>query len=301
MRLALVAVGDGRGLTVSWIRVDDKAPNHPKFLTAGPVASWLWICGQGYCATYLTDGFIPLAALPTFPVPDSQTHAERLVQANLWEVRDGGFQVHDYLDYQPSRAAVLARREEDAHRKRQERESPSPRTPSGVQTDSKRCPRARTRPSHPDPIPVPDPDPDPPSGEELSSADADPSVGPAEVAGLWNDTCDHAPIKAVTRNREAVLRSRVKEHPGIEWWRAYFGRIAASDFLTGRCLRSAEHANWRADFDWALRPAVILKVLEGKYDNRHGNGVRAGPTALTPAAQRTLAAGQAWAAKGGSA
>jgi len=35
-----------------------------------------------------------------------------MVQAGLWDGRDGGYWVHDYLDYNPSRAEVLSRREQ---------------------------------------------------------------------------------------------------------------------------------------------------------------------------------------------
>jgi hypothetical protein len=44
---------------MTWIKLDDQIADHPKIVKAGPLASWLYICGLTYCARFLTDGFIP--------------------------------------------------------------------------------------------------------------------------------------------------------------------------------------------------------------------------------------------------
>lgn len=96
-----------------WVRIDDQIAHHPKFLTVGAEASWLWLCGQSYCARYLTDGFIPSPALPTLCiVSDINGSAERLVMVGLWDRVEGGYQVHDYHDYNPTRDEVLERKRE---------------------------------------------------------------------------------------------------------------------------------------------------------------------------------------------
>lgn len=94
-----------------WIRIDDQIAHHPKFIAAGPVASWLWVCGNGYCNKYLTDGFIPTSALPTLGgVTNADKWAERLVEVGLWIPAPSGFQVHDFHDYNPTAAEVRAKR-----------------------------------------------------------------------------------------------------------------------------------------------------------------------------------------------
>lgn len=123
------------------------------------------------------------------------------------------------------------------------------------------------------------------------AADAALPVQPADLVTLWNDhaqSTDVPTVKAVAGARLSTVRARLAEHPDLEWWTTYFARIFASDFLLGRSPRDAEHANWRPDFDWALKPGIVAKVLEGKYDNR------AGPSKLTPATQRTLAGVDEW-------
>lgn len=94
-----------------WVRLDDQFPEHPKVSEAGPLAAWLYVCGLAYCARQLTDGFIPAAQLRRLlPTGSVAKLADRLVSARLWEPTDGGFRVHDYLEYQPSRVEVEAER-----------------------------------------------------------------------------------------------------------------------------------------------------------------------------------------------
>lgn len=117
-------------------------------LKAGPAACWLWVCGIAHCQSQLTDGFISRNALPMIGVAGGTRVtrlAEILVNARLFDRGEDGYWVHDYLDHNPSRAFVLAKRAEDAARKR-----PEPvRIPVGIPKESN-APRARV-PSHPIP------------------------------------------------------------------------------------------------------------------------------------------------------
>mgnify|MGYP007071595943 FL=1 len=105
---------------MSWLRIEDTVPLHPKHLKAGPEASWLWVCAIAYCQRQLTEGYIPVEALPLLGVPKNPTRlADRLVEVELFETAVGGYQVHDYLDFNASKDEALARRE-DLSRKRSE-------------------------------------------------------------------------------------------------------------------------------------------------------------------------------------
>lgn len=135
-----------------WSRVDDNIPHHPKFLRAGPVASWLWICGNCYCNRYLTDGFIPSSVVPTLSsVSRPLSSARVLVSCLLWERVKGGYKVHDFLDHNPTAKSVKLKREQDRVRKESERR------PNGIQTDTLRIPSlpAPAIPSHPIPEKIP--------------------------------------------------------------------------------------------------------------------------------------------------
>lgn len=111
---------------MSWLRLDDGFADHPKLAAAGPLAAWLHVCALVYCSRYLTDGFLPSAMVPRLAdFRGIQTRgqdvspedlAARLADVGLWEPVEGGYRIHDYLAYNPSRAQVLEEREQTARR-----------------------------------------------------------------------------------------------------------------------------------------------------------------------------------------
>lgn len=106
---------------MTWIRLDDQIAHHPKLIAAGPVAAWLWVCGNGYCNKYLTDGFIPTSQLRNLGgVTNPAKWADKLVEVGLWDAVQGGYRVHDYHDYNPTKAQVEDKRKKDRDRKRAE-------------------------------------------------------------------------------------------------------------------------------------------------------------------------------------
>ena len=87
---------------MAWIRVQSSVPRHPKFLEAGPSASWLWVCGLAYSQEGLTDGFIPFQALSMLGVKSPEGLKRKLVTVGLWDEVTGGWQIHDYLHHNRS-------------------------------------------------------------------------------------------------------------------------------------------------------------------------------------------------------
>lgn len=98
---------------MGWAKFDDKFTDHPKVVAAGPLAELLAMRGVIFCARYETDGFIQFAQIPRISVGISspKRRIQELVDAGLWEQIDGGFLVHDFLDYHPSAAERAAERE----------------------------------------------------------------------------------------------------------------------------------------------------------------------------------------------
>ena len=95
---------------MSWVKLDDGFADHPKVLNAGPTAAWLYIEGLCYAARYLTDGAIldsSLGGLGQLTRGRARKLADRLVEVGLWEKNGAGYSIHDYLEYNPSRAQVL--------------------------------------------------------------------------------------------------------------------------------------------------------------------------------------------------
>ena len=113
---------------MTWVRIDDGAPLHPKLLDAGPEAAWLWTCGLAYCNRNHTDGLIAarhLAALypGAWPAVRLEELAARLVSVRLWDADGPDYRVHDYAHYQEeaTREVVDARRVYERERKRAQR------------------------------------------------------------------------------------------------------------------------------------------------------------------------------------
>lgn len=122
-----------------WVRIDDHFNEHPKLAAVGPVGWGIWLAGLAYSNRNLTDGFIPHAVAAGFggdwevllpsEKPDTDTvwtidrgtgmHGEGmdtawvigvLMEYGLWELAPGGYRIHDYEDYQPTKAEILAQR-----------------------------------------------------------------------------------------------------------------------------------------------------------------------------------------------
>jgi hypothetical protein len=117
-----------------WTRLDDLFAQHPKMQAAGPLGLALQTAALCYCNQYLTDGFVPrdvaakLLRFDNIDLIDDSEHehatrmnwqlvVDRLVAVGAWDTVEGGWSIHDFDKYQPTREQVLAERE--ASRKRQ--------------------------------------------------------------------------------------------------------------------------------------------------------------------------------------
>ena len=102
----------------------------------------------------------------------------------------------------------------------------------------------------------------PPNDSQLFS----PSHTPFENIRLaFVECCPSLPApkeaKAWTEKRKRTVKSRWKKNPSMDFWYGFFHKIEDSDFLSGR------KTDWRASFDWIMKPANFEKISEGCYDN----------------------------------
>lgn len=83
---------------------------NPKIRAAGKDAALLYIAANGYCNQFMTDGFIldesidAIASLAFQRNPNKAIDA--LVENGLWHRVNGGYEVHDYLKYNKSKAQI---------------------------------------------------------------------------------------------------------------------------------------------------------------------------------------------------
>jgi hypothetical protein len=134
---------------MTWARLDDQFPDHPKVRGLGCFGLALQTAAICYCARYLTDGFLSYSTtgqlvasiLSDFTLPDGRVVTpavtsgmsgfdasdlawpDLMVTVGLWESVPGGYRVHDYLDYNPDKVKVLKEREKTAGRVARHRQS----------------------------------------------------------------------------------------------------------------------------------------------------------------------------------
>lgn len=108
---------------MTWVKVDDKLTTHPKWLPLTLEAKSLWFHAAVWCGAHNNDGHLPehalgligyTASVPAHLVDDA---VARLVKARLWarvpKSRGGGFEIVNWLEYQPSKQQVKDRADAD--------------------------------------------------------------------------------------------------------------------------------------------------------------------------------------------
>ena len=104
----------------------------------------------------------------------------------------------------------------------------------------------------------PEPPADPPADRE--------PVPYKKIQELFISTCLSFPkIININGQRKKAVSARWNEYKSIQAFEELFRKAEASSFLKGHNDR-----NWKADFDWLMKPTNMAKVLEGKYDDKGG-------------------------------
>lgn len=102
-----------------WFKVDDKLHSNNKIrkvVADDPAALALWLLAGSWCGDSTNDGFVPDHQLPWLMPARGDELAQKLVAARLWRRVRGGYQFHDWLDWQPSKESVETTRKRNARR-----------------------------------------------------------------------------------------------------------------------------------------------------------------------------------------
>lgn len=96
-----------------WVRLDTSLPSNPKLLHLlaqpnGHRTALVFILGLTYAGAHETAGFLPAGALPFLHAKRSD--ADKLCQVGFWGEVDGGWEIHDWADFQPVSLNAEARR-----------------------------------------------------------------------------------------------------------------------------------------------------------------------------------------------
>lgn len=192
---------------MTWFKVDDGFWSHPKTAMLSDAAIALWVRAGSYSCQHLTDGFI---SPPMLRMLGDRAAVDELVEAGLWEPAAGGWQFHDWDEYQETSETVKRRREQARDRQRRaraarEKKRATPHDSSGDVTPD--VTRDNTREfSTPDPtrpdlvgtdVPTNPPTPRPDSDGTL--VPLRPPRGGREVAERLNTTAHSAGAHAIAR------------------------------------------------------------------------------------------------------
>ena len=206
-----------------WVKLDDAFPEHRKVDSVSDGAFRLHVAGICFSSRMLTDGFIPKDRVGRLTPKVRESHIAELVDADLWAPVVGGWSIHDYLEYNPSRAEVNERREVERKRKDKQRKrgaSASARASDGSFTshrdnqrdtrqDSARTTGGTTGGSHGGSHPLPDPPLGGRSGSHLHAVGS-----PSAPAAAGGTDSEDAPTPEEMRAAAARMREIRKERFG---------------------------------------------------------------------------------------
>lgn len=233
------------------MKLDDGFGEHPKIAQLSDSALALWVTGLAYCNRNLTDGFIPrMVGLGQLRYCEGNAlpFIKELEEAGLWAAVDGGWQVHDYLEFQPSRDEVRAERLELSEKRaaagrkgamKRWGESPGQDSKNGKRDSKPVATGRQTGWQTDDPVPVPVPVP---VTEPL------PTVGVRNLTELKNTLVD-----------------LFGEPPPQNW--SVYNRVAAWIRDQGG---TPEDVRWRAARiaeEWGKKAATVTSLE--KYWNRY--------------------------------
>lgn len=84
-----------------------------------------------------------------------------------------------------------------------------------------------------------------------------------KIMELFNKTCTSLPqIKSIEGQRRVHVTTHWRKHQSLDFFEDLFKKAEESDFLTGRT------GQWKANFDWIIKPSNVTKIMEGNYINK---------------------------------
>ncbi|WP_284461597.1 DUF6291 domain-containing protein [Chryseobacterium sp.] len=103
----------------------------------------------------------------------------------------------------------------------------------------------------------------PPSPEDLFP-DENKEVGKVnELVAYFHENCSRLPkVQVISKTRKSSINARINDY-GFDKVKEVMNIAGKSNFLAGE-----NRNDWKADFDWILKPTNFVKVLEGNYNNK---------------------------------
>lgn len=91
-------------MALPWVRLDSQWPHNPKFLMLAEDKKWraitVYMGGLAWSGAQGQNGYIPAYALAM--IHGTKREANELLEVNLWLPAQGGWDINDWTEYQPS-------------------------------------------------------------------------------------------------------------------------------------------------------------------------------------------------------
>ena len=97
--------------------------------------------------------------------------------------------------------------------------------------------------------------------DSVNDSVSDNGIDINSIIEIYNNT-SFSKVEKLTKMRMSHLKARIKEY-SIQTVIDVIQRADKSDFLKGKNDR-----NWKANFDFIIKPEKFVKILEGFYDNK---------------------------------
>lgn len=94
-----------------YLNLDDNFADHPKVDALSDGAFRLHVAGLLYASKHLTDGYIPADRITRLVPHHKRLNLVELMEVGLWLPAAVGYTIHDYLDWNRSRAQIETDRE----------------------------------------------------------------------------------------------------------------------------------------------------------------------------------------------
>ncbi len=180
---------------MAWVRIDDEMPNHPKVAVLSDEALCLYVRALCYSSKHGLDGRIPKKSLRHLcPSRKRSAIVEELAddppegyEAPLWLDKGDYFEIHDYLEYNPSTAERQEKRRQTRERVRKHRRK---KRNAVTNTDRNAVTNADVTPLVTPPTPYPNrkkTSSSPEGGEEPSKKLTPQQLAVGRVLGLYEE------------------------------------------------------------------------------------------------------------------
>jgi len=204
-----------------WAKLDDQFFFNRKVTQCDGYARSFHVAGIVYCSGQLTDGFVPKAAVTLvfgmtgfdFDKQMLEQVLEQLLDTGLWERCNGGYQIHDYLEYNPTREEAIATRDARAEAGRRGGKASAERREANAQANSQQMLKQNPTPS-PSPSPSPDPNPNPEETAVAGQRKRRQSVPPA--VAVMREEMQRYPLRATYQE---IADAVGEDQAALDRWR----------------------------------------------------------------------------------